>query len=242
MASSNDDSQHLIDIYADATRLYHKIESSDLASNSSQYQEMILQCIAHLQKVADRVNQLGVFSNNEDMDDVTTIQLRYFIVHALLADLSLKIQNSTLPDARLNNINIAKNYTGKYLQLCRDYGLFDGRELQLQQQDDSLPDNQSSVKMSTMAQLKQDTDSRHTKIQRFRQLKEQEKKMKIIEKLMQQDKYQLDEETIRQYRILQIQSWINKSLDSLDSMDSEMKILVHMIKMKESGKDTTKGN
>ena len=243
--SSNDDNQHLIEFYANITRLYHKIESSDLASNSSQYQDMVVQCITDLQKVTDMINQLGIFSNNEDIDDVTTIELRYFIVHALLADLNLKLQNSTLPDARLCNINSAKVYIRKYLQLCRDYSLYDGNELQYCQEDDdddSLLDHPSNVKMSTMAQFKQDADSRQAKIERFRQLKEQEKKMKIIEKLMEQDKYQLDEETIRRYRILQIQSWINKSLDLLDSINSEMKILAHMIKIKENGNDSMQGN
>ncbi|EDV20317.1 uncharacterized protein TRIADDRAFT_32305 [Trichoplax adhaerens] len=237
-AHCNDDSQHLVEIYTNATRLHQEIETTGLSSSSSEYQQMVADCINDLHKVAGVINQLGLFSRNEVIDDVTTVQLGYFIVNALLADLNLKLQNSNLPHHRLQAIHNAKTHIDGYLQLCRDYNLYEGNDMQDSNKDDPLPsDDQLNSKQLAMAQYNKDTKTRQAKIERYQQLQEQEKKMKIIEKLMQQDKYPLDEETIRQHRILQIQSWINKSLDQLDSIQSEMKILQHMIKMKKDGKD-----
>ncbi len=63
------------------------------------------------------VSSLGLFSDNETVDEVATSDLKFFLLPVLLGDLVLKIHS----DDRLRTLTTAEIYFNDFLKRCRQY-------------------------------------------------------------------------------------------------------------------------
>ncbi|XP_015759601.1 PREDICTED: uncharacterized protein LOC107338863 [Acropora digitifera] len=149
----------------------------------------------------------GQIENDETPSNSDVFQFRYFLLPAFLGDLFLR---QMLPD-RKTVLNIAKVYFMDFLKRCKNYGVTDIVN--------------SSSPCERDKSLNQMANSRQEKITRYKEQKEQERKLKV-----------LDEDTQRCYYTLLLKFWVNKVVEHLSSLLSEMEILEHMKTVKKDEK------
>ncbi|EDO48860.1 predicted protein [Nematostella vectensis] len=199
--------------------LHEKIETSDEPSSSDRVQSQISSCIECLMKATEMVNTLGLFSSNEELEEITTLNLRYLLLPALMGDLSIR---QTTTD-RLTAVKSAKIYFTDYLERCQDYGLHKN----------NIP-NSAAAAPSSSRSLHQQANAREEKIKRYKEQKQLESKLKELKNIMKNtsSSVTVDDENQRECNIVLLKLWVNKALEQLSTIEDELQILEHMAKMK----------
>jgi hypothetical protein len=77
----------LAEVFHSASVLLQGLKKSSHASSSKQYQELLQKTFDMFSSVQERVQGAGVFSSNEELEDVTTASLKYLAVPFYLADM-----------------------------------------------------------------------------------------------------------------------------------------------------------
>ncbi|XP_068670754.1 immunoglobulin-binding protein 1-like isoform X2 [Montipora foliosa] len=172
-ASESNDEDSVKGVFEQGFLLHCQIENDEAPSNSDAFQEKVSAAVNHFVRATEMVNSLGLFSSNEELSEVPTSELRYFLLPAFLGDLFLR---QMAPD-RLTVLNIAKVYFVDFLKRCKNYGVTD---IELQ---DILSETTKTIQ---------------------------------------------DEDTQRNYYVLLLKFWVNKIVEHLTSLHSEMEILEHM--------------
>lgn len=70
---------------------YWELEQSDLPSNSKEYQERAKSLLMNLVRMNIAVERLGLFSKNEELDDINTEDLKYLIIPYFVSSVYTKI-------------------------------------------------------------------------------------------------------------------------------------------------------
>lgn len=89
---------------------------------SSAYQLRRSRLIELFKKCEFMLDELHIFSSNEELDEISTSELRYMMIYAILAWLYSKVA-STKPQDRLPDLFAARDYFHKYLLVSKNYGL-----------------------------------------------------------------------------------------------------------------------
>lgn len=89
---------------------------------SPSYQLKRSRLIELFKKCEFMLDELHLFSANEEIDEISTSEMRYMLVYALLAWFHSKV-GSIRAEVRLGELRAAKYYFQKYLQLTKNYGL-----------------------------------------------------------------------------------------------------------------------
>lgn len=95
-------------------------QGEDSTSKASQLTRARL--IELFKKCEFMLDELHIFSSNEEIDEISTSELRYMLIYALLAWLFSKV-SATKPQERLPELCAARDYFHKYLLLTKNYGL-----------------------------------------------------------------------------------------------------------------------
>ncbi|CAB4022622.1 Immunoglobulin-binding 1 [Paramuricea clavata] len=106
------------------------------------------------------------YNINEDLDEISTADLRYLLVPALLGDLYLKLCS----EERIDVVTISKVYLLNYLERCKMYGLL--------KQDVNPQSSSEATSSSSHKSLEELANERQAKITRYKRMKEQEKQIK----------------------------------------------------------------
>ncbi|KAK2561407.1 Immunoglobulin-binding protein 1, partial [Acropora cervicornis] len=203
------DERSLKTVFEEGYLLHGQIEDDETPSNSDVFQKKVSKAVIHFVRATEMVNSLGL----------------YFLLPAFLGDLFLR---QILPD-RKTVLNIAKVYFMDFLKRCKNYGVTD-IDLSKYTEDSSSPCERGKS-------LNQMANSRQEKIARYKEQKEQERKLKELQKILNDaTKSVLDEDTQRCYYTLLLKFWVNKVVEHLSSLLSEMEILEHMKTVKKDEK------
>lgn len=170
------------------------------------------------------VSSLGVFSDNENVDEVATNDLKLFLLPVLLGDLSLKQNSSSRPDA----LNAAEVYFKDFLRRCKLYSAVsiaipDDEE----KQEEEAPRRPGPLGFEEMAR------QRELKIRKFNEKKNLESKLAELKKVL--DNPSTDDSTVRTYYLLLLDKFASLALEELQSISQEKPILEHLAKMKAKG-------
>ncbi|KAI9336332.1 TAP42-like protein [Obelidium mucronatum] len=92
-----DSNSSLSSQFEKAQRVFNEIEESDLGCSCDEYQTKLHGCIALLSTCAVMVRQLGIFSSNETIKDLNTLDLRFLLIDFYLGVLALKRTAITPP-------------------------------------------------------------------------------------------------------------------------------------------------
>ncbi|KAM9227067.1 immunoglobulin-binding protein 1 isoform 2-T2 [Leptosomus discolor] len=169
------------------------------------------------------VAQLDLFSENEELEEIASADLKYLLLPALLGAMTLKQVDL---NRRLEHLESARTHFWRFLKLCRSYGLGSFHLPPTSASPSGEKDAGSrSLAGSAAAQPSLVTMalSRQAKIERYNQKKELENRLASMRTFV--DSGQADEDQIREFYILQIQKWINTSLEEIESIDQEVVIL-----------------
>ncbi|NXG17660.1 IGBP1 protein, partial [Grallaria varia] len=209
----------LAELLAAGRRLWDELEAgTEPSSGAPAVQDKVRQGLEALQRAAAMVAQLELFSENEELEEIASADLKFLLLPALLGALTLKQVDL---GRRLEHLQSAREHFLRFLRLCRSYGLGTAPLPPAQEPTESPPGPgeppRAQPGLLAMAM------SRKAKIERYKQKKELENKLASMRGFVESGT--ADEDQIREFYILQIQKWISTSLEELESIDQEMVIL-----------------
>lgn len=224
---SGSDAPKLSDLLDRGWKLYEEVDSTNEPSSSNAVQVKVKRGIMQLEEATKMVNQLDLFSRNETLEEISTTDLKYLLLPALLGALTMKQVNTS---KRLEHVQTARVYFMDFLKRCKDY---DVCSFQLpktiestEEQTNHAPMPMSQPDLITMA------TQRQAKIERFKQRKETEAKLSEIRGLVESGS--ADEEVVRDFYLLHVRRWVTVALEEIESIDQEIEILKRMEHFKQS--------
>ncbi|XP_065266442.1 immunoglobulin-binding protein 1 isoform X1 [Emys orbicularis] len=205
-------------------RLLDEVDAStEPSSGVPAVQDKVRRGLDLLQQAARGVAQLDLFSQNEDLEEIASADLKYLLLPALLGALTMKQVNLS---KRLEHVQSARAHFMDFLKLCKNYQI---GKFHLPPTPESPNENEPTESTSgagpagRQSSLVAMASSRQAKIERYKQKKEVENRLASMKAFVESG--QAEEEQIREFYVLQIQKWITTSLDEIESIDQEMVIL-----------------
>ncbi|XP_034831228.1 immunoglobulin-binding protein 1 family member C [Maniola hyperantus] len=217
-ASPSKDEESLKTLFDQAMQMFDKIDNGNEATNSDAVQMSIKATIAKFEKLTNLVSLSGMFSKNEDLEELPTETLQYLLLPALLGTLSLKLCGQPRKDV----IHVAEIYFKDFLQRCKDYGVTDVEVPQPSSSDSISRQQTEQAKIANMV------FSRQAKIKRYKEMKELKEKLSTLSAAMASPT--ADDDTKRQYFVTLLLNYVNQALDELSSIEQEKPILEYMAK------------
>ena len=150
----------------------------------------------------------------------------YINVSCILGDLNNKITENERGEV----VETVQIYYIDYLQRCQDYGFNIDKIpslVKVKTDDDPEDDVETVPRMPDMSKM---TAERDAKMKRFRQTKQLEADISDLRTLV--SGADRDEDLVRDYYLKLIQKHVNNSLDELSSLEMEVGVLQHMMKVK----------
>ncbi|XP_068812931.1 immunoglobulin-binding protein 1 isoform X2 [Struthio camelus] len=208
----------LAELLAAGWRLWEEVEAgTEPSSAAPAVQDKVRRGLDALQQAAAMVAQLDLFSENEDVEEIASADLRYLLLPALLGALTLRQVN---PSKRLEHLEDARAHFWRFLRLCKSYGL---GSFTLPAGSPPAAAAPSPGPAPGPAGLVAMASARQAKIERYKQKKELENRLASMRTFVESG--QADEDQMREFYLLQTQKWINVSLEEIESIDQEMFIL-----------------
>lgn len=220
-------------------RLYEEIDKSDLPTNSGELQKKIKDTVAGLIKTTVLVSEVGVFSSNETLEELSTNSVKFLLLPVLLGSLTLKRTDiERMEVLRLSNI-----YFRDYITRCKQYGITDvdlpPEPNNEDQEDEDDEDKKRMAKvpprkgMPTPQELEAMARQREDKIRRFKEKKAMGERLNELKKALENPSH--DEEIVRNYHITMVKKFIMDCLEELESVTMERNMLAEMAVMRMKG-------
>src|SRR3990167_3432828 len=102
--------------WEDTLRSWGSITNSDLRADTAEYKAKLADCQAKLQQLGSLVNQLGLFSTNETVHDISTSSLKFVLIPYYLALIEQLFVENRL--SHLNNAKVSQQFTKFAKKLC----------------------------------------------------------------------------------------------------------------------------
>jgi immunoglobulin-binding protein 1 len=119
--NTNDESQTVSQLFDIAWSNQNDLQSPSADTTTDDYSSKLVHTIRLLESLEKRLQSLELFSDNEHIDEVSTMNLRYLLLNAFLAWLYQTKRSK--PSQRLINVQHACDYYSKFLTLTRNYEL-----------------------------------------------------------------------------------------------------------------------
>nr|CAB3255442.1 immunoglobulin-binding protein 1 [Phallusia mammillata] len=217
-ASNKLEEQKLVDVFNEAWDLHQTIVNCVDGSSAPKVQQNIVDALARLNLLCKCVEQLSMFSKNEEIEEVATSDLRYFLTNALIADVTSHTKCDI--QKRLQILQTCQENYIIFLKLCSNYEIGDSAYIE-----NALKGQSNINKLHTQSgkpDLQALNAVREAKIKKYQEGKLRSQKLKDLESHLH------DEESSREYWLLQIHKWIDTAIDELASMKGELDMLEQM--------------
>ncbi|PIC38594.1 hypothetical protein B9Z55_010561 [Caenorhabditis nigoni] len=215
MSELSDDEVSLQALFEPAKKLISDIE--DGVHTTAELQPRLKTGIENLHSVTKLVNQLRLYSSNEQIEDVPTNSLPYLLVPCFLGI----FHQNVIVDAslKLDELRKSKVYLRNFLDRLRNLCLITTK----------LPweDEDTEVKDDTGKKTKMSVEEiRRLKLERHK--KKQELKMTELRIKKQLEAVSIDEQNLRELYITQLQFWCERSHEELQAIEDEIPLLKMM--------------
>lgn len=154
----NEESQTVSQLFDLAWANQNDLQSPSIDTNTDDYASKLLHTIRLLESLEKRLESLELFSDNEQIEEVSTSHLRYLLLPAFLA--WLHQTKRSRPSQRLINVQHACDYYGKFLRQTRNYGLHKYSIPKAPNNEESEPAGPSSSRDVDMMKMAQDRASK----------------------------------------------------------------------------------
>ncbi|XP_063793169.1 immunoglobulin-binding protein 1 [Pseudophryne corroboree] len=217
-AESESEVPKLSELLEKGWRILEKVEGSSEPAAARAVQDKVKQGLAVLEQATRMVAQLDLFSSNEDLDEISSSDIRYLLLPALLGALTLKQVGLS---HRLQHLEVARSYFLDFLKRCHEYkvssfnlpteqeGAPQGEQESVHQTCSTAPPNLTAMALK-----------RQAKIERYKQRKELENRLSSIHESVRSGT--ADEEQVREFYLLQLQRWVCTALEEIESIDQEL--------------------
>lgn len=103
-------------------KIFEEVDNTNEALSSDAVQNKVNLGLSMLEEASRMVAQLNLFSRNEELEEIATVDLKYMLLPALLGALTLK---KIKRDKRLEIIQTAQAYFIDFLKRCKEYNVSD---------------------------------------------------------------------------------------------------------------------
>ncbi|KAH8550944.1 TAP42-like protein [Umbelopsis sp. PMI_123] len=219
------ESLSLSELFNRGQGVFLSLRESKLASADPQFQSQVEQGIAYLERASDLVQRLGIFSENEILEDINANDLRFLLVNAYLGGLQLQRTGGN----RKEILDSAKKYLLDFLHTCEIHQIISSADAKLFKR---FQDANATPNMNVAT-------SREQKIERYKREKEIEGKIKELQAILEKSndttgQGDVDVEDIERDLVMTlVQYQILKSLEHLQSIEQEYVMVLEMEKMRE---------
>ncbi|XP_023564079.1 immunoglobulin-binding protein 1 [Octodon degus] len=222
MAASEDSLElpRLPELFETSKQLLEEVEVANEPTGAKIIQDRVIKGLDLLEKAAKMLSQLSLFSRNEDLEEIASIDLKYLMVPALQGALTMKQVN---PSKRLDHLQQAREHFINYLTQCHYYHVAEFQLPKQQLDKNNSAENNTASSSMAYANLLAMASQRKAKIERYRQKKEVEHRLSALKSAVENG--QADDERVREYHLLHLRRWIGISLEEIESIDQEIKIL-----------------
>ncbi|EHB07458.1 Immunoglobulin-binding protein 1 [Heterocephalus glaber] len=207
----------LPELFETSKQLLEEVEVANEPIGSRIIQDKVFKGLDLLEKAAEMLSQLDLFSRNEDLEEIASIDLKYLMVPAFQGALTMKQVN---PSKYQDHLQQAREHFINYLTQCHYYHV---AEFQLPKTKNNTAENNTASSSVACANLIAIASQRQAKIERYRQKKEVEHRLSALKSAVESG--QADDEQVREFYLLHLQRWIGISLEEIESIDQEIKIL-----------------
>ncbi|GAB1609275.1 immunoglobulin-binding protein 1-like isoform X1 [Argonauta hians] len=213
-------------IFSKLLKTHELLESTDLSTSDPEYQHKVSQSIPEAEKAVHKVNLLHLFSDNEDIEEVTTTSLKFILLPALLGYFTMKQTDGD----RMEIIKKGKAYFKDFMRLC---GLYSLTQVKLEpdageeeeEVEEARENNKVSISNTNSREqnLLRVANERQSKIERYREQKKIGAELKELRTHV--EKSHVEEEVERKYYLLLLRHWINLAIDEYDNIKFEIQVL-----------------
>ncbi|GAB5588280.1 Type 2A phosphatase-associated protein 42 [Umbelopsis nana] len=215
----------LSELYNRGQRIFINVRESTFASADPQLQSQIEEGIAYLERASDLVQRLGIFSENEFLDDINANDLRFLLVNAYLGSLILQRTGSN----RKAILESSKKHLLEFLNTCEVHQIIPESDTVLLKR---FQDTDTAPRLDAAT-------SREQKIERYKREKEMEGKIKDLQAVLDKageksGETDVDIEDIERDLVMSLVNFhILKSMEHLQSIGQEYVMVLEMEKMRE---------
>jgi len=207
-----DNSRSLRSAYEEAEQKRRSTETS-FDSNSAAFQGNVLSAIQLYEECMSIAARISLFSPNESLEDISTVDLQYLLLSFRLAELVLRINGR---ERRANLQRAQKSYE-RYLKQLDNYDMLEKSDATLLEQYQEAPNTFSTASTTDPA------TRRNAKIQRFKEEKALRQKLEYMQRNPQV--IQNDDAAARDLQLTNIAYCTHQSFQSLESIGQELHIL-----------------
>ncbi|XP_030772660.1 immunoglobulin-binding protein 1-like isoform X2 [Rhinopithecus roxellana] len=108
----------LPELFETGKQLLDEVEVATEPAGSRIVQEKVFKGLDLLEKAAEMLSQLDLFSRNEDLEEIASTDLKYLLVPAFQGALTMK---QVSPSKRLDHLQRAREHFMNYLTQCHYY-------------------------------------------------------------------------------------------------------------------------
>ena len=191
-------------------------------------QDKTKKAIFILEDATRLVSSLGVFSTNENVDEVATTDLKLFLLPVLLGDLNLKL----VSDNRLHILNVTEVYFKDFLTRCKMYQV--APDVTIPEETETEEEQPPPRRPGPMS-FEEMAREREQKIRKFQDKKNMESRIQELKRAIENPS--ADETVVRDYHLLLLKKFILSTVEELASIAQEKPIVEHIAKMKAAGAD-----
>ncbi|XP_069119832.1 immunoglobulin-binding protein 1-like [Argopecten irradians] len=218
--------ERLPDLFESIWKAWEFLETTQEDTNSYTVQKQAIKGLADGEKAIRMINDLTLFSINESIGEVSTTELRYMLVPALMGYF---IQKRVTKD-RLQLVRTGKAYYEDFLRQCKTYKV---AKVSVHIEDDEETSDNRVLPSGPPGMMKMISE-RESKIQAFKEQKELDARLADLKKYVDQE--HVDEEVKRDYYITLLKKWVNIACEDLSGINFEIQMLeVREDSMSEAG-------
>ncbi|ORY28934.1 TAP42-like protein, partial [Rhizoclosmatium globosum] len=236
--------------FEEAQRLFNSLEESELPCGCDEYQTKVSTALSLLSSCQSMVRELGIFSENEPIDEINTLDLRFLLIDYYSSVLSLKQQPQHAPNLIRS---VATKNQDRIAVLKSSLASFDSFLFALEMIDALADDDKLFVldPNAAFAVPKDPALARAAKIERFKREKALKEKLKVLQaavdearkdtakssgnnnnKKEDEEPVELrDDDLYRSLMLTTIQLCVQKSLEEMKMAREELDMLEQIAKM-----------
>ncbi|KAM4664736.1 immunoglobulin-binding protein 1 [Discoglossus pictus] len=211
----------LYELLENGWKLLEDVDSSSEPTGVREVQDKVKKGLGLLEQAARMVTQLSLFSDNEDLDEISSADIKFLLLPALMGALTLKQVGLS---QRLQHLESARTYFMDFLQRCHNYKIskFQMPPGQTQSNGEEQELTQA-VHPPAHPNLTAMAVQRQSKIERYKQRKELESRLSGLQEAVRNGS--AEEEQVREFYLLQLQRWVCTALEEMESIDQELPLV-----------------
>ncbi|KAM5146395.1 LOW QUALITY PROTEIN: immunoglobulin-binding protein 1 [Mantella aurantiaca] len=227
---ANPDLPKLSELLEKGWRILEEVEAGPEPLAGREVQEKVKRGLAMLEQATRMVTQLDLFSCNEDLEEISSADLRFLLLPALLGSLTL-LQSEL--SKRLQHLEVARVYFLDFLKRCHGYKVSNftlpAQPEETAQEDRSAPAHPAGAPPNLTAMAVH----RNAKIERYKQKRSVEERLAAMLEAVRSGS--AEEEQIREFYLLQLQRWVCVALEEAESIEQELPMVRAREMMKKGG-------